>query len=193
MIILTQSAILLGFWYSDTEYRTGSWNWTGRAISLAQTIGLHRDLDARQTNTVLSDRQRRLWRRVWWSCVFRDRWLSLGMGRPMRICADDCDVPKPTVADVTDDLKDLSLVEWAAYVPLNLAELSKYWICFINLTIVLGDILAKNYRPRSLKLVASEVIELEKKIVDCDQTGATVGQQSLYSEFFGEFLRLQQE
>lgn len=42
----------------------------GIAISLSQTLGLNRDPDRGQYNTRLSDRQRQLWRRIWWSEYF---------------------------------------------------------------------------------------------------------------------------
>ena len=39
----------------------------GIAIGLAQTLGLNRDPDRGQYNMRLTDRQRQLWRRIWWS------------------------------------------------------------------------------------------------------------------------------
>lgn len=66
-IIIIQSVSLLAFWYSDLGERTESWHWMGIAISLSQTLGLNRDPDRGQYNKRLSDRQRQLWRRIWWS------------------------------------------------------------------------------------------------------------------------------
>jgi hypothetical protein len=69
-ISIIQSVSLLAFWYSDLGERTESWHWMGIAISLSQTLGLNRDPDRARYNTRLSDRQRRLWQRIWWS-MFR--------------------------------------------------------------------------------------------------------------------------
>lgn len=66
-IIIIQSVSLLAFWYSDLAERTDSWHWMGIAISLCQTLGLNRDPDRGHYNKNLSDRQRQLWRRIWWS------------------------------------------------------------------------------------------------------------------------------
>lgn len=69
-ISIIQSVSLLAFWYSDLGERTESWHWMGIAISLSQTLGLNRDPDRGQYNTRLSERQRQLWRRIWWSEYF---------------------------------------------------------------------------------------------------------------------------
>jgi hypothetical protein len=50
-------------------------------------------------NEAISERQRRLWRNIWWSCFLRDAWLAFGMGRPVRINTADYDCPKPTIED----------------------------------------------------------------------------------------------
>ncbi|RAO67551.1 uncharacterized protein BHQ10_003563 [Talaromyces amestolkiae] len=42
-LILIQSVLLLSFWYTDPQDHTGAWYWVGIAISLAQSIGIHRD------------------------------------------------------------------------------------------------------------------------------------------------------
>ncbi|KAK5700337.1 hypothetical protein LTR17_023012 [Elasticomyces elasticus] len=98
---LIQSVILLGFWYTDTEDRTGAWHWIGIAISLSQTLGFHRSPESVIDTNRLPERRRRLFRRIWWSCFVRDRWLSLAKGRPMRINPNDCDVPLPSMDDIT--------------------------------------------------------------------------------------------
>lgn len=140
----------------------------GIAISLCQTLGLNRDPDRGHYNKNLSDRQRQLWRRIWWSkshllyflrstginskahaigCFYRDRWLSFAMGRPMRINAWDCDTPMPSAEDLTDDVSELPPRIQAIYMPDDFSQLANQWIVLLHLSKALGSILYENYSP----------------------------------------------
>lgn len=131
-LALIQAVTLMGFWYTDPQDITGAWHWIGIAISLSQTVGIHRG------------QQDALRRRIWWCLVVRDRWLSLAKGRPMRICDDDCDVPPPTAEDVTLELHDLDDSP-IAILPLRYDTLASMWVCFVNITCSLGRILKVHY------------------------------------------------
>jgi Fungal specific transcription factor domain len=65
-IILIQSSLLLSFWFQDAEDVKQSWCWTGIAISIARTIGLHRNPDGngKKKNQAIGERQRRNWRNL---------------------------------------------------------------------------------------------------------------------------------
>jgi hypothetical protein len=67
----------------------------GVAISLAHTIGLHRNPE----NSNMDLRKKKLWKRIWWSCFMRDRLIALGMRRPTRVKDEDYDVPMLTESD----------------------------------------------------------------------------------------------
>lgn len=77
------------YWYETPDDQKDTWHWMGVAISLAHTIGLHRNPD----NGTMPPRKQRLWKRMWWSCFMRDRLIALGMRRPTRIKDEDFDVP----------------------------------------------------------------------------------------------------
>lgn len=77
------------YWYETPDDQKDTWHWMGVAISLAHTIGLHRN----PANTSMSPRKQKLWKRVWWSCFMRDHLIALGMRRPTRIKDEDFDVP----------------------------------------------------------------------------------------------------
>jgi hypothetical protein len=83
------------YWYETPDDQKDTWHWMGVAISLAHTIGLHRD----PAKTPMIPRKQRLWKRVWWSCLMRDRLVALGMRRPTRIKSEDFDVPPLTEDD----------------------------------------------------------------------------------------------
>lgn len=97
------------YWYETPDDQKDTWHWMGVAISLAHTIGLHRNPD----NGTMPIRKQRLWKRMWWSCFMRDRLIALGMRRPTRIKDEDFDVPMLTESDfeieaLPDDNKLLS-------------------------------------------------------------------------------------
>ncbi|KAJ9291913.1 transcriptional regulator family: Fungal Specific TF [Paecilomyces variotii] len=94
-ISLVQSLLLMTYWYETPDDQKDTWHWMGVSLSLAHTIGLHRD----PGNSGMDVRRQRLWKRIWWSTYTRDRLIALGMRRPMRIKDDDCDVPMLTLDD----------------------------------------------------------------------------------------------
>lgn len=83
------------YWYETPDDQKDTWHWMGVAISLAHTIGLHRN----PGSTSMSTSKQRLWKRIWWSCFMRDRLIALGMRRPTRIKDEDFDVPMLVESD----------------------------------------------------------------------------------------------
>jgi hypothetical protein len=88
-LILVQALLLMTYWYETPDDQKDTWHWMGVAISLAHTIGLHRN----PAMMGMSPRKQKLWKRIWWSCFMRDRLVALGMRRPTRIKDEDFDVP----------------------------------------------------------------------------------------------------
>ncbi|KAK3945197.1 cutinase transcription factor 1 beta 2 [Diplogelasinospora grovesii] len=88
-LVLVQALLLMTYWYQTPDDQKDTWHWMGVAISLAHTIGLHRN----PASTNMDRRKQKLWKRIWWSCFMRDRLIALGMRRPTRIKAEDFDVP----------------------------------------------------------------------------------------------------
>jgi hypothetical protein len=74
----------------------------GVAISLAQMLGMHRKAEYR-----VYSYERKLYKRVWWSCYIRDRLLAIAMCRPMRIKDAEFDTPSLSLEDF--DIIDLSI------------------------------------------------------------------------------------
>lgn len=84
-MVLVHSALLLSFWFADTEDVKQSWYWTSVAFGIAQSLGLHA-LESPHGQDVSLQRSRRI---TWQCCLIRDVWLAFGMGRPLRITARD--------------------------------------------------------------------------------------------------------
>ncbi|KAF3484240.1 C6 transcription factor [Arthroderma uncinatum] len=94
-ISLVQSILLMTHWYEMPDDQKDTWHWMGVSLSLAHTIGLHRD----PASSNMDPKRQKLWKRIWWSTYTRDRLIALGMRRPTRIKDEDCDVPLLTVDD----------------------------------------------------------------------------------------------
>ena len=171
-VAVIQSAVLLAFFYTDTEDRTGAWHWTGTAISLCQSIGFHRDLEAVTPKDHFTKDKLSLFRRIWWSCFVRDRWLSLGFGRPMKVQLEDCDIPMPNVEDVTMELTVLpsSIIE--KYLSANQNRLAELWIKFVKLSKALGSMIQVFYRLQRSMPDIDYVQKCENEILRCDPNGA---------------------
>ncbi|KAJ9501903.1 hypothetical protein H2202_002865 [Exophiala xenobiotica] len=141
---LVQALLLMGYWYGNTHDRADSWHWIGIATSLSQTLGFHRDPG--RSSIPLS--QRRLWRRIWPCCFFRDRYVALGMGRPTRITAEDCDVPEVVVDDLfADHLSFLDVSASASATIQKCNQLSPIFVRMVQLAKIIEDVLACQYRP----------------------------------------------
>nr|POE88265.1 cutinase transcription factor 1 beta [Quercus suber] len=191
-ITLIQSSLLLGFWYADLLDRAKSWHWTGVAISMAQTIGLHRDPGSRHFNSTISGSHRRIWANIWWSCFFRDRWLSFGYGRPLRINANDCDVPMPT-SDCMMELPEQCPPAWRKYAPPELSQAAPIWLKLLELSQVLGDIMTSCYQPRRAALDAKSIEILEQRILDAQPEKQSLVATSELLLFFEAYTRLHVE
>lgn len=92
-LILLQATFLLSFWYEAPDDSKETWHWSGAAISQAQALGLHRGMLSPARESKDECARRKLRRRIWWSCVMRDRQIGLGMSRLIRIKDEDFDVP----------------------------------------------------------------------------------------------------
>ena len=115
-ISLIQALLLMTYWYETPDDLKDSHHWMGIAVSLAHSIGLHRNLDTISQPLHIQHQElarRRLWRRVWWATYMRDRLIAFGMRRPTRISSSDFDVPMLTLEDF--EIEDMPLPPGAAH------------------------------------------------------------------------------
>ncbi|KAF2027312.1 hypothetical protein EK21DRAFT_102622 [Setomelanomma holmii] len=146
--LLLQSALLLGI-----------------ALNLCQIMGLHRNSDIGNLNPRFTDGKRPLLRRLWASCVFRDHWLSLTLGRPQRLRLNECDMPFPTVEDVLSDLTDIAAGFRATYVPPDLEQLAEDWTQLMHLSRLLEDVLGLCYQQVNYSPTMAEYETLEQNLL----------------------------
>ncbi|KZM27311.1 DNA binding [Ascochyta rabiei] len=162
--VLLQAALLLSFWHSDRDSHSQPWYWSGVAISWCHIIGMHRDPDAARVNPLVSPQRRNLWRRLWASCLFRDRWLSLTLGRPLRIRLSDCDMPFPVPQDVLHDLSMLPNALRAFYIPEDLSIMIEHWVLLIRLSRMLGEVLSLFYQQLGVRPTLLQFDALESQL-----------------------------
>jgi hypothetical protein len=168
-ITLIQAVLLTGFWYSDTEDRTGPWHWNGVAIGLCQTIGLHRQPDTgRKHSKAISVSDSRTWRQIWWSCFYREAWFSAGMGRPMRINLADCSTPMPDTKDLDNLLAGIPESIQKKYLPECTEDLFKLWTELLALTVSLAKILSWQNRAERTRPSRSEILQMDDNIRQYD-------------------------
>lgn len=189
-VVLLQSALLMGFWHSKWDGHSQPWYWTGVAISLAQILGLHRDPDSVKFNTSFPNHRRRLWRRLWWSCFFRDRSLSLTLGRPMRINLNDCNMPMASAVDVVSDLSQVPPSVVKGYIPDDLPQLAEYWVLLIQLHQLLGDVLTLCYQPFGPSPMLQQIQSLEAKILRFQIPESSGKEKSRIASFYLYHLQL---
>lgn len=189
-VVLIQSALLMGFWHSKEDGHAQPWYWIGVAISLCQMLGLHRDPDSAKVNSAFPTRRRPIWRRLWWSCFFRDRWLSLTLGRPLRINLDDCDLPMPSAADLLGDAAELPASITSAYIPNDLPELADYWIVLIKISKLLGEILALSYKPSGSSPTLQQFDSLQTELLQFRIPSRPGHEQSRLAIFYIYHLQL---
>ncbi|KAJ4011846.1 hypothetical protein NW752_004245 [Fusarium irregulare] len=164
-IVLIQAVLLMGFWYADTEDRLGPWHWNGIAISLCQTVGLHRQPDASVNNRPYSSSiDRNLWKHLWWSCFFRETWLSVGMGRPMRINLAHSDTPKPDINASKSLYSGLTESQRRRYIPEDPNDLFLLWDELLSVTSILSRVLAVQHLAKRTLPYPLEVDDLERVI-----------------------------
>jgi hypothetical protein len=68
----------------------------GKTVSLAQTFGLHRD----PSKWKITENERSVRIRLWWSVLISDSWSSVAYGAPPHITKGYYDVPLPTVSSL---------------------------------------------------------------------------------------------
>ncbi|KAL4870092.1 hypothetical protein BDV12DRAFT_207991 [Aspergillus spectabilis] len=100
---------------------------TGRAVSLALSLGLNRNPSQWKRPAI----ERDLRMRLWWAVLIHDHWSSFAHGTPPMIRKDQYDVPIPNVHELDTD-------------PRHSGNRRIAYVCFsrlCRLTLILGDIL----------------------------------------------------
>lgn len=143
----------MSYWQEKHDEPTNHWYWSELGCLVARTIGLFRD----PADANLSERNKRLRRRVGWSCILRDRVLNLGVRMPPKIKRDEFRLPILSEADfnlgafdtdITNLLPDCHLLR---DIPMQI-QLARMCIEKTKLCIALGKVFDCLYEESHPKL-----------------------------------------
>lgn len=172
------------YWYETPDDQKDTWHWMGVAISLAHTIGLHRNPETSN----MEPQKKKLWKRIWWSCFMRDRLIALGMRRPTRVKDEDYDVPMLT----EDDFEIAPLADHISIIPQDCGlardvvaqrELAQMCIAKAKLCLCISHVLSAQYSvlvrcqgmqgaegtTRSSVMLFPKKLDQTGEVQDCDR------------------------
>ena len=84
-----QANLLHQWWWTSSSDLEDPWYWLGVCISLATGIGINHP----STLAVKDYKTQKLWKRIWWVCITRDRLFGLIQQKTMRIRDEDIALP----------------------------------------------------------------------------------------------------
>ncbi|KAI7820940.1 fungal-specific transcription factor domain-containing protein, partial [Gamsiella multidivaricata] len=159
-------ALLLMVTYRFMSAKSGGRVWVllGMATRMAQDLGMHRN----SARWHLPPLETEIRKRLWWAIYIMDRWVSAGMGRPLAIDDNDCDVDYPSVVEqdwADPDGSGDSPVEDSEKLKEESCFALRYFVETIKLATILGQILQRVYSAQTRNhgpgQVSSTVAELD--------------------------------
>ncbi|SJL10087.1 uncharacterized protein ARMOST_13469 [Armillaria ostoyae] len=111
-----KALLLMGYREIGIGAMAQAWTYIGMAIRMAQDLGMHRSADgwARRElgGKLFTDAELQTRRRIWYSCVVMDKYVSSYIGRPLAIFERDFDTQLPSESDAEE------LEDWKPHTPL---------------------------------------------------------------------------
>ncbi|KAI3332310.1 fungal-specific transcription factor domain-containing protein [Xylariaceae sp. AK1471] len=139
-VTIVQSLLLMGwYWEGPEDVTKNVFYWSRVAIIVAQGSGMHRSVEGSQ----LSNADKRLWKRIWWTLFTRDRSVAVALGRPCNINLEDCDVEMLTEDDFIEDEPDN--VSGFAPDPIHV----NFFLQYVKLCEIMGLVLSQQYSVAS--------------------------------------------
>ena len=96
----------------------------------------------------------------------------------MRINMEDCDVPLPSVDDVTHEVELIPELIRENYLPYSLSTFAQLWVELVTMSIVLGDALRTHYRHAGPHPTVEETQRCEEDLHQCAITEEACAHQS---------------
>ncbi|OQV09904.1 Fungal specific transcription factor domain-containing protein [Cladophialophora immunda] len=148
-VVLIQSLLFATHWYVSENDHKDPWHWLGICISTATSIGLHQIITYNEQG-FMTPKARRLWRRIWWLCIMRDRTIAVTMRRPIQIRDEDIHLPPLTLDDFDTDAISIFIptlqgcpVLRSTIVRQGLAEMC---VAHVNVMVRMGHVVSSLYR-----------------------------------------------
>lgn len=159
-ITIIQSLLLSNYWYLCPEDQKDTWYWLGVCLSLSTSIGLN---DNNQ-HLKLAPPVRRLWRRIWWVCVLRDRVLAITTRKQLRIREEDISVPLVTIDDCETGPIGTNIAARLGSTllcdPTTRTALARLFIEKVRLSLYAARVMVQTYTMTSHAVVTSDTVML---------------------------------
>ncbi|KXG48468.1 Transcription factor [Penicillium griseofulvum] len=94
-IVTIQATFLMCYWWNGILEHKDPWYWVGISVGIAQALGLHQT----KSYVRLEEKDRKLWRRLWWMIYAMDINLSMLLDRPPHVQGRLCNVSPLSEAD----------------------------------------------------------------------------------------------
>lgn len=138
-VTIVQALVLMGwYWEGPEDVTKNVFYWSRVATIVAQGSGMHRSVEGSQ----LSQADKRLWKRIWWTLFTRDRSVAVALGRPVHINTDDSDVEMVCEEDFIED--DCGEVEYPPD-PIHV----QFFLQYVKLCEIMGLVLSQQYSVAS--------------------------------------------
>jgi hypothetical protein len=139
-VTIVQALVLMGwYWEGPEDVTKNVFYWSRVATIVAQGSGMHRSVEGSQ----LSQADKRLWKRIWWTLFTRDRSVAVALGRPVHINTDDSDVEMVC----EDDFIEEDGGEAPDYPPDPLHV--QFFLQYVKLCEIMGLVLSQQYSVAS--------------------------------------------
>ncbi|RKF54532.1 Cutinase transcription factor 1 alpha [Golovinomyces cichoracearum] len=151
-VTIVQALVLMGwYWEGPEDVTKNVFYWSRVATIVAQGSGMHRSVEKSQ----LSQADKRLWKRIWWTLFTRDRSVAVALGRPVNINTDDSDVEMVCESDFIEDENPEFPTEFLHV---------QFFLQYVKLCEIMGIVLSQQYsvaskarRHNSINLTHSDV------------------------------------
>ncbi|TID23495.1 cutinase transcription factor 1 alpha [Venturia nashicola] len=139
-VTIVQALTLMGwYWEGPEDVTKNVFYWSRVAVAVAQGSGMHRSVEGSQ----LSQSDKRLWKRIWWTLFSRDRSVAVALGRPVAINPEDSDVEMISEDDFLEDELDRP----AEFQPEPVHV--QFFINYVKLCEIMGIVLSQQYSVAS--------------------------------------------
>ncbi|KAL4801502.1 fungal-specific transcription factor domain-containing protein [Aspergillus unguis] len=137
-LVISQACLILTYYTTDAERSTNS-RWLRLAIRYAKKEGAHlyHHPGAAGPGRKVADLKR-----LWWSCIIRDRIVALGMRRPIQITPEEFDLHQPGLS--FEDLEEECLHS-EVYTPETKIALCRVLASLCHLAVAVTDLIMLVY------------------------------------------------
>ncbi|KAH6906748.1 fungal-specific transcription factor domain-containing protein [Coprinopsis sp. MPI-PUGE-AT-0042] len=142
-----QRYALAAMYFQGTSMNQTAWSLAGLGLRLAQDSGLHRRQGIRGRPT----KEMELRKRAFWCLVAMDRTMSLLLGRPSALYAEDIDVDYPIQCD--DEFWETGETNLSFVQPLGRPSYMAAFICNLRLCDIIGSMLRTLYSTKKYRII----------------------------------------